>query len=403
MIEIDGSYGEGGGQILRTALSLSCLFKKPFRIFNIRKGRKKPGLMPQHLTCVRAAQLLSNAEVKGDQTGSTELLFLPGEVKGGDFFFDIGTAGSTSLVLQTLIPAIVFSKITNNPPFPPFLKGPACRPSGRGERGLLKEKNTITLKGGTHVHFSPCFHYFAGVFANFLKKIGIEIRLTIESYGFYPKGGGKVRAEIFPAKHVKPLNVMERGNILRLSGYSGVGNLPLSIAERQKKALVERIYSSNIAIPFQPSIDNGQHPPQSLLDKGGLRGVLPVDIELLSVPTPGQGTFIFLQSESENSTAGFTSLGERGKRAEAVGEDAAMEFLTYYYTNAALDPHISDQIVLYLSICREESSFITSCITQHLMTNLWVIGLFHEFRYSIEGEIGKPGIVRINKNNPRRR
>ncbi len=396
MIEIDGSYGEGGGQILRTALSLSCLFKKPFRIFNIRKGRKKPGLMPQHLTCVRAAQLLSNAEVKGDQKGSTELLFLPGEVKGGDFFFDIGTAGSISLVLQTLIPAIVFSKITNNPPFPPFLKGPACHPSGRGERELLKEKSTITLKGGTHVHFSPCFHYLAGVFANFLKKIGIEIRLTIESYGFYPKGGGTVRAEIFPAKHVKPLNVMGRGNILRLNGYSGVGNLPLSIAERQKKALVERIYSSNIAIPFQSSIDNGQHPPQSPLDKGGLRGVLPVDIELLGVPTPGQGTFIFLKSESENSIAGFTSLGERGKRAEAVGEDAAIEFLTYYYTNAALDPHISDQIVLYLSICKEESSFTTSCITQHLMTNLWVISLFHEFRYSIEGEIGRPGIVRIN-------
>jgi RNA 3'-terminal phosphate cyclase (ATP) len=414
MIEIDGSYGEGGGQILRTALSLSCLFKKPFRIFNIRKGRKKPGLMPQHLTCVRAAQLLSNAEVKGDQTGSTELLFLPGEVKGGDFFFDIGTAGSTSLVLQALIPALVFSRgveipfkdsmENENPPQSPFAKGGLRGITGKvGDGGLLKQKSTITLKGGTHVHFSPCFHYFAGVFANFLKKIGIEIRLTIESYGFYPKGGGKVRAEIFPAKHVKPLNVMERGNILRLSGYSGVGNLPLSIAERQKKALVERIYSSNIAIPFQPSIDNGQHPPQSLLDKGGLRGVLPVDIELLSVPTPGQGTFIFLQSESENSTAGFTSLGERGKRAEAVGEDAAMEFLTYYYTNAALDPHISDQIVLYLSICREESSFTTSCITQHLMTNLWVIGLFHEFRYSIEGEIGKPGIVRINKNNPQRR
>ncbi|MDP2753218.1 MAG: RNA 3'-terminal phosphate cyclase, partial [Nitrospirota bacterium] len=324
MIEIDGSYGEGGGQILRTALSLSCLFKKPFRIFNIRKGRKKPGLMPQHLTCVRAAQLLSNAEVKGDQTGSTELLFLPREVKGGDFFFDIGTAGSTSLVLQTLIPAIVFSKITNNPPFPPFLKG--------GERGLLKEKSTITLKGGTHVHFSPCFHYLAGVFANFLKKIGIEIRLTIESYGFYPKGGGKVRAEIFPAKHVKPLNVIERGNILRLNGYSGVGNLPLSIAERQRSAMLAKI-SSEIKDPE-----------------------FPMDIELLNVSTPGQGTFIFLKSESENSIAGFTSLGERGKRAEAVGEDAAMEFLQYYSTDTALDPHISDQIVLYLSICKEESS-----------------------------------------------
>jgi RNA 3'-terminal phosphate cyclase (ATP) len=383
MIEIDGSYGEGGGQILRTALSLSCLFKKPFRIFNIRKGRKKPGLMPQHLTCVRAAQLLSNAEVKGDQTGSTKLLFLPGEVKGGDFFFDIGTAGSTSLVLQALIPALVFSRgveipfkdsmENENPPQSPFAKGGLRGITGKvGDGGLLKQKSTITLKGGTHVHFSPCFHYLAGVFANFLKKIGIEIRLTIESYGFYPKGGGKVRAEIFPAKHVKPLNIMERGNILRLSSYSGVGNLPLSIAERQRSAMLEKIYSQIKDLKCQ------------------------VDIELLNVTTPGQGTFIFLKSESENSIAGFTSLGERGKRAEAVGEDAAMEFLQYYSTDAALDPHISDQIVLYLSICKEESVFTTSCITQHLMTNLWVIGLFHEFHYSIEGEIGKPGIVRIN-------
>ena len=383
MIEIDGSYGEGGGQILRTALSLSSLFKKPFRIFNIRKGRKKPGLMPQHLTCVRAAQLLSNAEVKGDQKGSTELLFLPGEVKGGDFFFDIGTAGSTSLVLQTLIPALVFSRVVEipfkdsmedeNPPKSPFAKGGLRGITGKvGDGGLLKQKSTITLKGGTHVHFSPCFHYFAGVFANFLKKIGIEIRLTIESYGFYPKGGGKVRAEIFPAKHVKPLNVMECGNILRLSGYSGVGNLPLSIAERQRNAMLEKIYSQIKDLKCQ------------------------VDIELLNVTTPGQGTFVFLKSESENSTAGFTSLGERGKRAEAVGEEVAMEFLRYYSTDAALDPHISDQIVLYLSICKEESVFTTSCITKHLMTNLWVIGFFYEFHYSIEGEIGEPGIVRIN-------
>ncbi len=383
MIEIDGSYGEGGGQILRTALSLSCPFKKPFRIFNVRKGRKKPGLMPQHLTCVRAAQLLSNAEVRGDQTGSTELLFLPGEVKGGDFFFDIGTAGSTSLVLQALIPALVFSREVEipfkdsmeneNPPQSPFTKGGLRGITGKvGDGGLLKQKSTITLKGGTHVHFSPCFHYLAGVFANFLKKIGIEIRLTIESYGFYPKGGGKVRAEIFPAKHVKPLNVIERSNILRLNGYSGVGNLPLSIAERQRNAMLEKIYSQIKDLKCQ------------------------VDIELLNVTTPGQGTFIFLKSESENSTAGFTSLGERGKRAEAVGEDAAMEFLQYYSTDAALDPHIADQIVVYLSLCKEQSVFTTSCITQHLMTNLWVIGLFHEFRYAIEGDIGKPGEVRIN-------
>jgi RNA 3'-terminal phosphate cyclase (ATP) len=202
--------------------------------------------------------------------------------------------------------------------------------------------------------------------------IGIDLQLAIDSYGFYPKGGGKVRADTFPVKNIKPLNIPERGRILSLKGYSGVGNLPLSIAERQKNALLEKIYSQ-------------------IKDLN-----CPVDIEVLNVSTPGQGTFIFIQLESKNSIAGFTSLGERGKRAEVVSEDVAIEFLRYYSTNAALDPHISDQIVLYLSICREESVFTTSCITEHMMTNLWVIGLFHEFRYSVEGEIGKPGTIKIN-------
>ena len=357
MIEIDGSYREGGGQILRTALSLSCLFQKPFRILNIRKDRKIPGLRPQHLTCVHAAKLLSNAEVAGDYIGSTELLFSPRKMQTGEFFFDIGTAGSTSLVLQTLIPAIVFSNISGN------------------------QKSTITLKGGTHVPFSPSFHYLNNIFASFLKKLGIEISISIESYGFYPKGGGKIRAEIVPVKNIKPLNITERGALLKLRGYSGVGNLPLSIAERQRNTMLEEISSSVI-------------PPHPPLIKWGFENI---DIELLNVSTPGQGTFIFLQAESEHSTAGFTSLGERRKMAEIVGEEAAKEFLTYYATDAALDPHMADQIVLYLSMCNERSAFTTSCITEHLMTNLWAIGLFHAYKYSVEGEPGKPWIVRINK------
>lgn len=356
MIEIDGSYREGGGQILRTALSLSCLFRKPFRISNIRKDRKKPGLMPQHLTCVRAAQLLSRAEVAGDYIGSTDLLFSPGDMQTGEFFFDIGTAGSTSLVLQTLIPAIVFSNASGN------------------------QKSTITLKGGTHVPFSPSFHYLDNIFASFLKKLGIEMSISIESYGFYPQGGGKIRAEIVPVKNIKPLNVTERGSILKLHGYSGVGNLPLSIAERQRNTMLEEI--SSTVIPPHPPLINW--------------GFENIDIELLNVSTPGQGTFIFLQSESEHSTAGFTSLGERRKMAEIVGEEAAKEFLAYYATGAALDPHLADQIVLYLSMCNERSVFTTSCITEHLMTNLWAIGLFHAYKYSVEGEPGKPWIVRIN-------
>jgi RNA 3'-terminal phosphate cyclase (ATP) len=354
MIEIDGSFGEGGGQILRTALSLSCLFRKSFRIFNIRKSRRKPGLMPQHLTAVRAAQLIANAAVEGDTTGSTELTFVPKEIRGGELFFDIGTAGSTSLVLQTLIPALI----------------------------CLGEKTTVTLKGGTHVPFSPSYHYLKDIFTHFLREIGIHIDLTIESHGFYPKGGGKVRAEIFPAREIRPLRITDRGALLRLGGYSCVGNLPLSIAERQRNSLVEKIHSQKI--------------PSFIKEGKMVFEKYPVDIELLHIPTPGQGTFVFLKSEFENSVAGFTSLGQRGRLAEAVGEDAALEFLHYYATGSALDPHMADQIILYLVLCGGESALTTSCITQHLITNLRVIGMFHDYRYSVDGEPGSPGTVTIN-------
>ncbi len=361
MIEIDGSYGEGGGQILRTALSLSCLFKRPFKIFNIRKGRKKPGLMPQHLTAVRAAQLVSNAEVKGDYKGSTELIFLPNEVKAGDYFFDIGTAGSTSLVLQTLIPSLMLSTKAQH----------STSLQYRGNE-IEKPQSTVTLKGGTHVPFSPSFDYLQEIFSFFLEKIGIKIRLNIDSYGFYPKGGGKVRAEIYSVKEIKPLKAVDRGEILKIEGYSAVGNLPLSIAERQKNAFLETL---NEAIKQLK---------------------IPTDIKVLSVNTQGEGTYIFIKTDTENVRAGFTSLGERGKRAETVGKEVAQDLQKYYFTGAALDPHIADQIVLYLSLSKQESIFTTSCITQHLITNLWTIKLFHDYYYLVEGEIGKQGKIIIN-------
>lgn len=344
MIEIDGSYGEGGGQILRTALSLSCLLGKPFRIYNIRKARAKPGLAPQHLVAVRAAQQLSGAEVSGDAKGSIELSFSPRGVEEGEFEFDIGTAGSTSLVLQTIIPALLF----------------------------CGGKSRVTLLGGTHVPFSPSFHYLAEVFAPFLRRLGMEVRLEIDAYGFYPRGGGRVRAEIWPSRGVTPLRVTERGELTRLDGCSAVGNLPLSIAERQKNAVLETV---------RPRLR---------------RLKCPVRIDLRNVPTPGQGTFVFLGMASKNSLAGFTALGARGKRAETVGEEAAQDFIAYHGTEAALDPHLADQIVLYLSLCAGESVFTTSRITRHLLTNLWVIGLFQEFRFRIDGELGGPGAVLIN-------
>src|SRR4030042_333415 len=344
MIEIDGSFGEGGGQILRTSLSLSCLLNKPFRIFNIRKKRKKPGLMPQHLMGIRSLKLISNARVDGDSQGSTELLFAPGEVKAGDYFFDIGTAGSTSLLLQAILPPLIFA---NN-------------------------RSSLTLKGGTHVPFSPPFHYISEVFIPILKKFGITAEATIESYGFYPKGGGKVHVEIRPADKIEAANYLERGQITKVYGLSGVGNLPFSIAERQKNAALAILISQGIN----------------------------AEIETISVSTPGQGTFMFLEAATENCLAGFSSLGERGKKAELVGEEAAKKFLDYYSTSACLDRHLADQIVFYLGVAKGESSFTTAEISNHLLTNLWVLKEFLGIQYAVEGEIGKPGKVTINPTLP---
>ncbi|MEW6003201.1 MAG: RNA 3'-terminal phosphate cyclase [Nitrospirota bacterium] len=343
MIELDGSFGEGGGQVLRTALGLSCLLNKSFHIFNIRKKRKKPGLMPQHLMGIRASKLISGANVSGDSEGSQELFFEPVEVKSGDYFFDIGTAGSTSLLLQAILPPLVFAK-------------------GR---------SFITLKGGTHVPFSPPFHYISEVFIPTLEKIGIMLETRIENYGFYPRGGGKISVDVNPSGGVIGINFLERGGIKRIKGTSGVGNLPLHIAERQRDAALRILATEELF----------------------------AEIETLSVPASGHGTFIFLKIEADDCIAGFSSLGERGKRAELVGEEAARNFLNYYLSSACLDQHMADQIVLYLAVAEGESSFTTSQITSHLLTNLWAIGKFTDIKYEMKGDVGSQGMVTIRKHD----
>lgn len=341
MIEIDGSFGEAGGQILRTALSLSCLLQKPFRMFNIRKKRKKPGLMPQHLMCVQALARISDALVQGDSLGSAEISFEPSAVKSGNYFFDIGTAGSTSLLLQSLLPPLFFAK----------------------ERSFLK------LTGGTHVPFSPPFQYIHEVFIPTLHLLGYNLNAVIEQYGFYPKGGGRITVEISPvSKDLRGVILLDRGELKGIYGISGVGNLPLSIAERQKDAA------------------------QKYLLAHGFKG----NIETLSVSAFGQGTFLFLKTETDKCIAGFSSLGERGKKAEKVGEEAAHSVIDYLSAEAFLDHHLADQIILYLAIAEGESSFSTSCITDHILTNLQVIQKFLEMTCSIKGEQGKPGTVSIS-------
>ncbi len=339
MIEIDGSIGEGGGQILRTALSLSCHFEESVRIFNIRIKRKNPGLQPQHLMCVKAAQLISGAEVKGDFIGSLELLFTPKKVRGGSYRFDIGTAGSTSLVLQTVLL-------------------PLC---------LTRDESQIMITGGTHVPWSPSFHYLRDVFLRFLEKIGIHVEINLERAGFYPKGGGIIKASVKPVSSVSSVVIEDRGSLKSLRSISAAGNLPQSIAERQKRGALEALKTYGFDI----------------------------ESEVFSVSCIGQGTFFFLLGEFENSISGFSSIGEKGKRAEEVGREAAEEFLKFYQSGASLDKRLADQIVPYLALSNNHSLFSTSEVTEHLLTNVEVIKKFTDADIKIEAETGSRGEVSI--------
>ena len=341
LVIIDGSYGEGGGQILRTSLALSCMTGRPVELVNIRKNRKKPGLQPQHLTAVKAAAEISRADVQGAELSSTHIRFTPAALPGGDYHFDVsktrGSAGSTSLVLQTL-----------------FL--PLC---------FARQQSAVSVIGGTHVPWSPSFHYLNWVFLPMLSGIGAPVALDIEKWGWYPIGGGKVAARISLPKEFKPLDITERGKLLMVSGISAVSNLPVEIASRQRNQAMKRLSVKGIE----------------------------AEIDVISAPSPGKGTFLFLLAEFENVTAGFGGLGAIGKRAEVVADEACEEFFSYLDSPGALDPHLADQIVPYLALASGPSRFTTSRITKHLLTNLWVIRQFLDAEISAEGEEGEPGTV----------
>lgn len=353
MIEINGSTGEGGGQILRTALSLSCYLKKTVRIFNIRANRKKPGLQPQHITCIKAAQLISEAEIKGNSLGSQELIFVPNIVQSGHYHFDIGTAGSVSLVFQTILL-------------------PLCFAHG---------KSDITITGGTHVPWSPPFHYLKDVFLATLNKLGVDVHLDIDRWGFYPKGGGRIKASIKPAilgaliaLRNESFLLEKRGELMSLRGLSAVGNLSLDIAKRQKSSALE------------------------ILKSHGLKA----NIEILSAPCIGQGTFFFLTAGFENSIAGFSSLGQRGKKAEDVGKEAAEEFIEFLSSNTSIEKRLADQIVPYMALAgrissqeRVATTLTTSEITKHLLTNIWVVKNFLDVKVKVLGKEGEEGKVII--------
>jgi RNA 3'-terminal phosphate cyclase (ATP) len=356
MIDVDGSYGEGGGQILRTSLALSAITGEPVRIEGIRAGRRKPGLMPQHLTAVRAAKRICNAEVEGAKRNAQDLVYRPRTTpQAGTYTFDVaqvakgGSAGSVCLILQTVLLPLALAE------------GPS----------------QVTLIGGTHVAWSPPYNYVKRVYLPALGRMGITAKVSIKNWGWYPIGGGRIQAIIqgrepgeaiqIPDGSIINQNLHARGTLLRVRGLSASSNLPKHIRMRQQGAALQALRSNGV---------NAR-------------------IDVQDAPSKGQGTIVFLWAEFEEAAAGFTALGERGKPSERVAEEAADRLLNFLHGDAVLDRHLADQLVLPLALASGPSRFTTEAVTGHLLTNAWVVNQFFPGRVQVEGKEGQPGLCRI--------
>lgn len=345
MVKLDGSIGEGGGQILRTALTLSTLTSQPFEMDNIRSGRSKPGLRAQHLKCVDAAAAISKADVTGASLGSMSLSFSPREIRTGRYKFDIGTAGSTSLVLQTIF--LPLSTATS--------------------------ASTVIISGGTHAPWAPCTHFLQLQWLRHLQKAGFDANISLDLAGFYPQGGGRITSTIRPMKQIKPLILNQRGELRSIHGISAISNLDIRIADRQKRQALRRLQShcSDIRIRTE------------------------------QLPSKYKGTLIILCAEFEPDPPGeryhcsYYGLGKLGKPAEMVADDAIDAILKFIETNATVDQFLADQLLLPLSLASGPSEFITPEVTGHLLTNAEIIRTFTPTIIEINGTVGEESLCRI--------
>ncbi|MDR3635807.1 MAG: RNA 3'-terminal phosphate cyclase [Isosphaeraceae bacterium] len=340
MVTLDGSHGEGGGQILRTALSLSLLTGKPFRMTRVRANRDKPGLRPQHVSAVLAAAELGRADVRGAVVGSRELSFQPAAYEPRDLVIDIGTAGSTSLVLQTL-----------HLPLALTAQGPV----------------RVALSGGTFNPKAPAFPFLESTWRAHLAAVGLSVAVAMPEAGFYPKGGGRLDAWIEPGKP-RALNGTARGPLRRIRGVAGVANLRPDIAQRMRDRALTRLAEYGLS----------------------------AEIDLTEWRSPGQGAAISLVAEHDGTApATFVGLGERGKPSEVVADEAVMELLAFEaVAQGAVDPHSADQILLPLALAPGQSVYTVSDVTEHLRTNAATIRAFLDREITIEEPHGeRPGRV----------
>ena len=324
MLYIDGSYGEGGGQILRTAVALSVLTKKPVEIDNIRANRPNPGIKSQHYTAMKSIETLCNGKSDGLEIGSPHLTFRPGEIKGGKYRFDVGTAGSITLVFQ----ACLLSAIKTHEPI------------------------TIRVIGGTDVKWSPSWDYFNHVFLQLLQKMGISVETQLIKRGYYPKGGGEAILTISPSKEILPLNLGKKQEFSAIDGIIHSANLPSHIGTRMKHATIKTLLKKNLKTTIK--------------------------IEEAQSLSPGTGITLWVQSQ--DAVLGSTNLGELGIPAEKIGEDTSSQILQDIEAGSTIDIHAFDQILPYLVIAREKgpSSCIVREISNHAKTNMWLIKQFFD-------------------------
>ncbi|MEW6221951.1 MAG: RNA 3'-terminal phosphate cyclase [Candidatus Hadarchaeota archaeon] len=346
MIEVDGSTGEGGGAILRTAVALSAVSKEPLHIYNIRARRDKPGLQPQHLKAVEALAKLTGAEVEGLRLNSTDIAFKPGLLDGGVYNIDIGTAGSTTLILQALMPAAAFAR----------------------------KPVEVEIKGGTDNPFAPPVDFLKNVTLPVLRKMSYQGDVECLQRGHYPKGGGVVRAKIGPVEKLLPLNLTNPCKVTKVSGLAHAVRLPDKIATKMAHAASSALIHagcSDVKIKtetYAPSQD----------------------------PHLGPGTGITLWAETENGAVlGASSLGKRGKPAEQVGKEAAESLAKQLKTGAAVDKHLTDQLIPYLALAEGVSEITSSELTMHTLTNVSLVEQILGVKFEVNGKQREPGRIRV--------
>lgn len=346
MIEIDGSYGEGGGQLVRTAVALSAVTGEEIKVTNIRKNRPNPGLKQQHLKALETAAKICSARVSGLFPGSSELVFAPVEIKGGKYNIDIGTAGSITLLLQCIMPALPFAK----------------------------EKVELTIIGGTDVAWSPTIDYLQNVTLKALEQFGYAGSVTLKERGYYPRGGGKVSAVFEPCKlhgfHFQKIEEDKRAKE-RLADKEG-----LKGGQSQKEMIMGISHSSNL--PAHVPSRQAEAARSLLLEAGHASRI---DIRSCEFLSTGSGITLW------TGYYGESVLGKKGLPAEKVGRRAAEKIIAELRTGAAVDIHLADQLIPYMALAGN-SSYTVQELTPHAATNIWVTEQFLDVKFKIEEKEG---------------